>query len=150
MSLENTPLALSHIISSASQPHETINTGFQPHNKLYNLNHRERKLCIHLHSNSVTSPAFIQKNYYFYSYNISSLNLIHIQHKDIIVIHNVVSASSDHLFTLKSIRISIWITSISIANKYFLISIHDKHTSLAFIALPYLHIGMLRCYTNEY
>ena len=55
-----------------------------------------------------------------------------LQHKDIILINKSASVSAYPVFKLRSIRISIRITSIriSIASKYFLISIHG-HDSLA-------------------
>ena len=67
-----------------------------------------------------------------------------LQHKDILLIRKSASVSAKLVFKLSSIRISIRITSIriSIASKHFLISIHG-HASLAFKALPNLHICML-------
>ena len=92
--------------------------------------------------------ANLNLNSYNSMYNISVhfivLNFFLLQHKDIILIHKSASVSAEPVFKLSSIRISIRITSIriSIASKHFLISI-QWHASLAFIALPNLHICML-------
>ena len=64
----------------------------------------------------------------------------YIQHKDIILIHKSASESAQPVFKVSSIRITS--IRIGIASKHFLISIQG-HASLAFKALPNLHICML-------